>query len=167
MKKKEVLGLWIGESEGAKFWLQVFSELKNRGIEDIFISCIDGLKGLSDAIYGCTDTIDKINPKLLWSHIAHSRAGGLAFRAIQGMNEDQRVLMKKHLVYFGVAGSKPMPEDGKRCTGGNFHYHQSNEKEELLDFHVKPYEEAYKIVVIEKNLRNRRLLVYVFNRLGF
>ena len=49
--KKEVLGLWIGESEGAKFWLRVFSELKNRGVEDIFIACVDGLKGLPDAIH--------------------------------------------------------------------------------------------------------------------
>ena len=49
--KKEILGLWIGESEGAKFWLQVFSELKNRGVEDIFIACVDGLKGLPDAIH--------------------------------------------------------------------------------------------------------------------
>ena len=47
---KEVLGLWIGESEGAKFWLRVFSELKNRGVEDIFISCVDGLKGMPEAI---------------------------------------------------------------------------------------------------------------------
>ena len=49
--KKEVLGLWVGESEGAKFWLQVFTELKNRGVEDIFIACVDGLKGLPDAIH--------------------------------------------------------------------------------------------------------------------
>lgn len=48
--KKEVLGLWIGESEGAKFWLRVFTELKNRGVEDIFIACVDGLKGLPEAI---------------------------------------------------------------------------------------------------------------------
>lgn len=48
--KKEVLGLWIGESEGAKFWLRVFSELKNRGVQDIFIACVDGLKGLPEAI---------------------------------------------------------------------------------------------------------------------
>lgn len=48
--KKEVLGIWIGESEGAKFWLTVFSELKNRGLEDIFIACVDGLKGLPEAI---------------------------------------------------------------------------------------------------------------------
>lgn len=45
-----MLGLWIGESEGAKFWLRVFSELKNRGVEDIFISCVDGLKGMPEAI---------------------------------------------------------------------------------------------------------------------
>jgi putative transposase len=49
--RKEVLGLWIGESEGAKFWLKVFSELKNRGVQDIFIACVDGLKGLPDAIH--------------------------------------------------------------------------------------------------------------------
>lgn len=48
--KKEVLGLWIGGKEGAKFWLRVCSELKNRGVKDIFISCIDGLKGLPEAI---------------------------------------------------------------------------------------------------------------------
>jgi transposase-like protein len=48
--KKEMLGLWLGESEGAKFWLRVFTELKNRGIHDIFIACVDGLKGLPDAI---------------------------------------------------------------------------------------------------------------------
>jgi len=48
--KKEVLGVWIGESEGAKFWLSVFSELKNRGVKDIFVACVDGLKGLPDAI---------------------------------------------------------------------------------------------------------------------
>lgn len=48
--KKEVLGLWIGEQEGARFWLSVFTELKNRGVEDIFIACVDGLKGLPEAI---------------------------------------------------------------------------------------------------------------------
>ncbi|MCB1107787.1 MAG: IS256 family transposase [Chlamydiia bacterium] len=48
--KKDILGAWIGESEGAKFWLQVFTELKNRGLEDIFIACMDGLKGLPEAL---------------------------------------------------------------------------------------------------------------------
>lgn len=47
---KEVLGMWASDTEGAKFWLQILTELKNRGIEDIFIICVDGLKGLPEAI---------------------------------------------------------------------------------------------------------------------
>jgi putative transposase len=47
---KEVLGLWIAQTEGAKFWLQVVTELKNRGVTDIFIACVDGLKGFPEAI---------------------------------------------------------------------------------------------------------------------
>ena len=47
---KEVLGLWISQTEGAKFWLQVVTELKNRGVQDILIACVDGLKGFPDAI---------------------------------------------------------------------------------------------------------------------
>jgi putative transposase len=48
--RKDLPGLWIGESEGANFWLSVITELRNRGVEDILISCIDGLKGFPDAI---------------------------------------------------------------------------------------------------------------------
>jgi putative transposase len=47
---KEVLGLWTNANEGAKFWLQVLTELKNRGVKDIFIACVDGLKGFPEAI---------------------------------------------------------------------------------------------------------------------
>lgn len=47
---KEVLGMWLEETEGAKFWLRVINELKSRGIEDIFIACVDGLKGFPQAI---------------------------------------------------------------------------------------------------------------------
>src|SRR3984893_14501346 len=48
--QKEVLGLWVAQNEGAKFWLQVLTELKNRGVKDIFIACVDGLKGFPEAI---------------------------------------------------------------------------------------------------------------------
>lgn len=47
---KELLGLWVAQTEGAKFWLQVTTELKNRGVQDIFIACVDGLKGFPEAI---------------------------------------------------------------------------------------------------------------------
>lgn len=48
--QKELLGLWLAETEGAKFWLSVLTELKSRGLEDILIACVDGLKGFPDAI---------------------------------------------------------------------------------------------------------------------
>lgn len=47
---KEVLGLWVAQTEGAKLWLQIVTELKNRGVTDIFIACVDGLKGFPEAI---------------------------------------------------------------------------------------------------------------------
>lgn len=47
---KEVLGMWASDNEGAKFWMQIVTELKNRGVTDIFIACVDGLKGLPEAI---------------------------------------------------------------------------------------------------------------------
>lgn len=48
--EKELLGLWMAQTEGAKFWLSVMNELKNRGLQDIFIACCDGLKGFPEAI---------------------------------------------------------------------------------------------------------------------
>ncbi len=47
---KELLGMWLSENEGAKFWLSVLIELQNRGVKDILIACVDGLKGFPDAI---------------------------------------------------------------------------------------------------------------------
>lgn len=48
---KELLGLWLGENEGAKFWLSCLTDLQNRGLRDIFVACIDGLSGFSEAIH--------------------------------------------------------------------------------------------------------------------
>ncbi|MGL5707886.1 MAG: IS256 family transposase, partial [Aeromonas sp.] len=48
--EKELLGLWMAQTEGAKFWLSVMNELKNRGLQDILIACVDGLKGFPEAI---------------------------------------------------------------------------------------------------------------------
>src|SRR5450756_2230447 len=47
---KEVLGLWAADNEGAKFWLQILTDLQNRGAKDFFIACVDGLKGFPEAI---------------------------------------------------------------------------------------------------------------------
>src|SRR5438477_3572812 len=48
--KKELLGLWLSETEGAKFWLSCLTDLKNRGLNDIFVACVDGLTGFTEAI---------------------------------------------------------------------------------------------------------------------
>jgi putative transposase len=48
--EKELLGLWVAQTEGSKFWMSVFNELKNRGVQDCFIACVDGLKGLPEAV---------------------------------------------------------------------------------------------------------------------
>ena len=47
---KDILGIWIGESESSKFWLGVLNELKNRGVDDVLVFCVDGLTGLKEAI---------------------------------------------------------------------------------------------------------------------
>jgi len=48
--QKDLLGMWIAQTEGAKFWLQVLTEVQNRGVKDLFIACVDGLNGLPEAI---------------------------------------------------------------------------------------------------------------------
>jgi len=48
--KKELLGIWIEKNEGAKFWMQIVTELKNRGVEQIYVACVDGLKGFPESI---------------------------------------------------------------------------------------------------------------------
>ena len=48
--QKELLGIWVGKNEGSKFWMQVINELKNRGVQDIYVACVDGLKGFQEAI---------------------------------------------------------------------------------------------------------------------
>lgn len=46
--RKELLGMWLAENKGAKFWLKVLTELKNRGLQDFLIACMDGLRGFPE-----------------------------------------------------------------------------------------------------------------------
>lgn len=55
--KKDVLGIWIGESESVRFWLSVLSDLRNRGIEDILIFCADNLRVISEAIIASVEKL--------------------------------------------------------------------------------------------------------------
>ena len=61
---KEILGIWIEQTEGAKFWLRVMSELKNRGVQDILIAVVDGLKGFPEAITSVVRRHVKIPPRM-------------------------------------------------------------------------------------------------------
>jgi putative transposase len=89
--EKERLGLWLSESEGAKFWLAVFTELKNRGVEDCFIACVDGLKGLPDAIEAVFPKtqvqlciVHKVRNSLKYVPWQERKAVAAALRAIYG-----------------------------------------------------------------------------------
>jgi putative transposase len=79
--RKECLGLWVSENEGAKFWLSVLTELKNRGLEDILIVCTDGLKGFPEAI-------EAVYPQAMTQTcIVHQIRNSLAFVGYQERKE--------------------------------------------------------------------------------
>ena len=79
---REVLGLWIADNEGAKFWLSVMNELKNRGVQDVLIAVVDGLKGFPEAITAAfpqaTVQTCIVHPPLVHVNM-HCRASGASF----------------------------------------------------------------------------------------
>lgn len=83
--QKEVLGLWISENEGAKFWLSVLTELKNRGVEDIFITCVDGLTGFPDAI---SATFPKTQVQLCIVHMVRNSLKYVSFKDRKAVAHD-------------------------------------------------------------------------------
>ena len=66
---KELLGLWLSENEGAKFWLSCLTDLKNRGLDDIFVACIDGLSGFAEALHAA---YPKTNVQLCIVHLVRA-----------------------------------------------------------------------------------------------
>ena len=89
--EKELLGLWLSASEGAKFWLSVFTELKNRGVQDCFIACVDGLTGLPEAIeavfpktQGQLCIVHKVRNSLRYVPWRERRAVAADLRAVYG-----------------------------------------------------------------------------------
>src|ERR1700688_3117491 len=92
--QKEVLGLWVAQTEGAKFWLQVLTELQNRGVKDIFIACVDGLKGFPEVI-------ESVYPKAeVQTCIVHMVRASLSYT-----NWKQRKLVAADLRKIYQAGS--------------------------------------------------------------
>jgi len=86
---KEVLGLWIAQTEGAKFWLSVVTELKNRGVQDIFIACVDGLKGFPEAIEA---VFPKTQVQLCIVHLVRHSLNYVSWKDRKAMATDLKTL---------------------------------------------------------------------------
>jgi putative transposase len=84
---KEILGLWTAQNEGAKFWLQVLTNLQNRGVKDIFIACVDGLRGFPE-------TIETVYPKtevqLCIVHLVRASLGYVNWKQRKAVTGDLR-----------------------------------------------------------------------------
>jgi len=92
---KEVLGLWIAQTEGAKFWLQVVTELKNRGVQDIFIACVDGLKGFPEAI----ETVyPKASVQLCIVHMVPNSLNFVSWKTRKAVAADLRLIYQSATV---------------------------------------------------------------------
>ncbi len=86
---KEVLGMWTAENEGAKFWLQVVTELANRGVKDIFIACVDGLKGFPDAI---RSVFPKTEVQLCIVHLIRNSLAFVSWKQRKEMADDLKTI---------------------------------------------------------------------------
>jgi len=88
---KEVLGMWASENEGAKFWLSIITELKTRGVKDIFIACVDGLKGFPEAI----ETIyPKTQVQLCLVHLMRFSLAYVSFKDRKAVASDLKVIYR-------------------------------------------------------------------------
>lgn len=97
--KKETLGLWSSENEGAKFWLSVLTELNNRGIKDVLIACVDGLKGFPEAI-------ESVFPKtIVQICIVHQIRNSLAFASYQ---ERKEIAADLKLIYAAATADEAL-----------------------------------------------------------
>ncbi len=88
---KEVLGMWTNANEGAKFWLQVLTELKNRGVQDIFIACVDGLKGFPNAI---ETVFPKAQVQLCIVHLVRASLNYVNWKERKQVAADLRVIYR-------------------------------------------------------------------------
>jgi putative transposase len=86
---KEVLGLWVADTEGAKFWMQVFTELQNRGVKDMIIACVDGLKGLPEAIQ---EVFSKTEVQLCIVHMVRNSLRFVGWKQKKEVAQDLRMI---------------------------------------------------------------------------
>ena len=88
---KEVLGLWTSATEGAKLWLQILTELRQRGVQDILIACVDGLKGFPDAIAAA---FPKTTVQLCIVHLVRNSLGFVNWKERKAVAKDLRAIYR-------------------------------------------------------------------------
>lgn len=93
--KKELLGIWISQNEGAKFWLNVLTELKNRELDDIFIACVDGLTGFPEAI---TSVYPKTQVQLCIVHMVRNSLRYVGWKQRKTVAGDLRTIYTANTV---------------------------------------------------------------------
>lgn len=89
--QKELLGLWIAENEGAKFWLSVLTELNNRGVKDIFIACVDGLTGFPEAI---NTVFPKTKIQLCIVHLVRNSLRYVPYKDMKAVASDLKTIYR-------------------------------------------------------------------------
>ena len=83
--QKELLGIWVGKNEGSKFWMQVINELKNRGVQDIYVACVDGLKGFQEAI---TSIFPRTITQLCIVHMVRNSCKYVSYKDLKEVTTD-------------------------------------------------------------------------------
>ena len=83
--QKELLGIWISQNEGSKFWMSVLTEIKNRGVQDIFIACVDGLSGFPEAI---NVVFPKTKVQLCIVHLIRSSVRYVSYKDLKEVTSD-------------------------------------------------------------------------------
>lgn len=105
--EKELLGIWIHEKEGAKYWKLVLTDIKNRGVEDILICCVDGLRGFSDAI---TEVFSNTTVQQCINHLVRSSSKYVAGKKKEQFCNDLKEVYQARSEDGGLAALQEMKE---------------------------------------------------------
>ena len=97
---KEVLGMWVSEHEGAKFWMNVLSELQNRGVQDVFIACVDGLKGFPEAFAAL---FPRTQVQLCLVHLTRASLQYVSYKERRAVAADLRTIYQAPTAEQGLA----------------------------------------------------------------
>jgi putative transposase len=106
---KDVLGIWIEAEEGAKFWLKVITELRNRGLQDILIACIDGLKGFPEAI---ESVFPKTQVQLCIVHMVRNSLKYVSYKDRKSVVNDLREMYRAHSESQGLQALTAFEKNG-------------------------------------------------------